>query len=309
MKRIALKMSISSVSLMLILFSCASKDKITLEYNLKQGETLGQNVVMNMDMVQKLMNQEIKISMAMNVNMAYDVRESRDDGYTLEVKYRKFRMDMGMPTGNISFDSNTSEDIATPQNLSPMFKAIIDKPFDIVMTKTGKVKSVTGLEIFNEAMLAAIDGNISDELKQQAMQRFGSQFSEESVKSSFEQNTGYLPEKSVGIGDSWTIGHSTALSDFALNIEMKMTLKSIDDNVLTLDADGQVSTPEGYEQEMNGMKVKVNLKGTQKGSLKINRDTGWIISSEVILSFNGNIDIMGMTCPVYAVSTITVTGD
>jgi hypothetical protein len=310
MKHFTLKISTLSLFLMFVLFSCGDKEKITLEYNLKQGETLKQNMVMNMDLVQKMMGQEIKISLAMTMKMAFDVKESQGDDYTLEVKFKELKTEAGIPgMGNISFDSNTSENVATQENIGPMFKAVVDKPFEVVMNKTGKTKSVKGIDKLLEAMLGSFDENVPEEIRQQLIGQLGSQFSEEAFKAQFAQYTGYFPDKPVAVGDSWNVKMTTTVSNFSINLDLKSTLKSIEDNVVNLDVDGTVSTPEGYEQDVNGMKAKITLKGTQKGALKINKDTGWAIFSDITVNFNGEIEVMGMKVPVYAVSKITVSGE
>ncbi|MDR2650798.1 MAG: DUF6263 family protein [Prevotellaceae bacterium] len=310
MKHFTLKISTLSLFLMFILFSCGDKKKITLEYNLKQGETLKQNMVMNMDMVQNMMGQEIKISLAMTMKMAFDVKESQGDDYTLEVKFKNIKTNMGMPgMGNISFDSDTPDDVTTQDNIGPMFKAVIDIPFEVVMDKAGKAKSVQGIEKLFEAMLGSFDESMPEAMRQQLIGQLGSQFSEEAFKSQFEQSTGYFPGKPVATGESWNVKIRTTASNFAANIDSKVTLKSVEDNVVTLNIDGIVSTPEGYEQEVNGMKTKVTLNGTQKGTSKVNRDTGWIISSDLTINFTGEVEVMGMKVPVYIVSKVTVSGE
>jgi hypothetical protein len=94
-----------------------------------------------------------------------------------------------------------------------------------------------------------------------------------------------------------------------MDVNMKMTLKSIDGNVVTLDMEGTVATPEGYETEINGTKVKTALKGTQKGPVKINKDTGWIISSAVDQSLSGDMEIMGMKVPINSTSKTIITSE
>jgi hypothetical protein len=175
------------------------------------------------------------------------------------------------------------------------------------MSKTGKVESVKGSEKFREAMFNSLDANIPEERRRQLVGQYGSNFSEESLKSTFEQTSNYFPDKPVKPGDSWNFTTSMASSGLAINIDMKLTLKSIEGNVVTLDGEGTVSTPEGYEQEMNGMKVKVNLKGTQTGEIKLDRNTGWIISSTITQSFGGEMEGMGMKIPISAKSTASVT--
>jgi hypothetical protein len=310
MKHFLLKIRALSFSLMLVIFSCGNNDKITLEYNLKQGELYKQNAEMNMDLVMKIMEQEMKISLAMGMKMTYEVKETQKDSYTLEMKYKELQISGGVPgMANLTFGSNTTEDVATPENFGPMLKAIIDKPIEVVMDKLGKVKSMKGMEAFHNAMLNSLDENIPEEVKQQLITQFGSQFSEQSFKSMFEQNSGCFPNKPVAIGDKWNNKISVTASNFAIDVDMGMTLKSIESNVITIDLDGTVSTPEGYEQEMNGIKVKMDMKGTHKGVLKLNKDTGWAISSDIMQNFNGNMEIRGMKTPIYIASRVTLSND
>jgi hypothetical protein len=297
---------------LMVLFSCGNKDKITLQYDFKQGEVLKQNMVINMDLVQKFMNQEMKVSITMGMKMTFEVKESRDSDYTLEVRYKELKVEAGMPgvnVGKITFDSNTADSVATETNLGPMFKAIVDKPFETVMDKTGKVKSVKGLETCFENMINTFSDSVPESFRQQTIGQFGSQFSEEAFKSQFEQTTGYLPDKPVGIGDSWNTKLETKASSFAITVDAKLTLKSVEDNVVNVDLDGTVATPEGYEQEIKGMKTKIALKGTYKGTLKLNRNTGWIVFSDMMMNINGDIEVMGMKVPVYTALKATVTDE
>jgi hypothetical protein len=310
MKFFILKISILSLSLMMVVFSCGNNDKITLEYNLKQGELYKQNAVMNMDLVMKIMEQEMKISFVMDMKMTCEVKESQKDSYTMEMKYKEFKIEGGIPgMANFAFDSNTTEGVTTPENFSPMLKAVIDKPIEFVMDKIGKVKSIKGIEAFHDAMLNSFDESIPEELRQQLITQFGSQFSEQSFKSMIEQNSGCFPNKPVTIGDNWNNKLSMTASNFAIDVDMKMTLKSIEDNVITIDMDGTVSTPKEYEQEINGIKAKMDMKGTQKGVMKLNRDTGWVISSDIMQNFNGDMEVNGIKMPVYAASKIMLSSD
>jgi hypothetical protein len=312
MEHFITKLSRLGIALIFVLFACGnadSQDKITLEYNLKQGETYKQNMVSDIKITQKIMDNEMKIDMKMSMKMDFDVKEVQDNRYIVEMKYKEMKIVAGASGMAISFDSNTPEDIATQKDLGPMLKAIIDKPLEIIMNKQGKVESAKGFEKLKEAMLNSLDENVPDNVKQQIIGQFGSQISEESLKSMLEQNTGFFPDKPVAVNDSWVNSISVQTSGFGLNINMKSVLKSIENNVVTLDIEGTVATPEGFEQEINGTKAKVSLTGTQKGSMKINKDTGWVISSEIVQDFSGDIEIMGMKVPLSATSTSTIAND
>jgi hypothetical protein len=305
MKHFTLKISTSVLALML---AFPAFSQITLQYNFKQGEIFKQNMEANMDLLQKVMGQEIKIGIVMNSKINYEVMGVKDENYTLKVTYKEFKMKTAVPgVGDISFDSNTPEDIATQQDLGPMFKAMVDKPIEVVMTKTGKIKSVKGVEKLKEAMSNSLDKNIPENMRQQLTAQSGAQFTEESLKAQFEQNSNFFPDKPVNTGDSWNVKTSLNVSNFTMNSDMKVTLKNIENDEAVIEVEGTVSTPEGYEQEINGMKAKLALKGTQKGLFKINRNTGWANSSNLAQSFEGNMEVQGMQIPISASSTTLTT--
>jgi hypothetical protein len=291
---------------LMVLFSCGnagSKDKITLEYNLTKGETYKQNMVTDMKITQKIMDQEMVIDMKMTMKMASEVKEIQDNRYNMEWKYKELKVEAEIPgMGNIAFDSNTPEDIATQTDFGPVFKAIVDKPLDLVMTKRGKVESITGFEALQEAMLNAIDENMPEAVRQQMTGQFGSQISEESLKAAIEQIGAYFPDKPVGVNDSWENEVNMNTSGFGFIIKLKLALKSIEDNVVTIDFDGTLTTPEGFEQE-------ISLTGTQRGSLKLDKNTGWVISADMTMDFAGNAEVMEMKIPISATGKTKITNN
>jgi hypothetical protein len=305
MKHFTLKICTSVLALML---ACPVFSQITLQYNFKQGEIFKQNIEANTNLVQKVMGQEIKIGSVVNSKINYEVMDVKDENYTLKVTYKEFKMKTAAPgVGDISVDSNTPEDIATLQNLGPMFKAMVDKPVEVVMTKTGKVKSIKGVEKLKEALQNSFDKNIPEDIKQQLIAQTGAQFFEESIKMLFEQNSSFFPDKPVNAGSTWNTKTFTRISNFTMNNDMKMTLKNIENDEAVIEVEGTVSTPEGYEQEINGMKAKLALKGTQKGLIKVNKNTGWATSSNIKQNFEGNMEVQGMQIPISVNSTALIT--
>jgi hypothetical protein len=307
MKKIVLKISALTLALMLVL---PASSQITLKYNFKKGETFKQNVTSNMDLTQKIMDQEMKIKLIVTIKTTFEVKDVKDGNYIMEMKYKELKINTVMPgMGNLSFDSNTPKDVATMQDFGPMLKAIIDKPVEVVLSATGKVESIKGADKLGEAMLNSFDANVSDAVKKQLIAQFGSQFSEEHFKTLFSQNAGYFPDKPVKKGDNWNYKLSTTASNFTLDVDLIMTLKNIDGDIVTVDAKGTITTPEGLEQEINGMKTKTSLKGDQSGWVKIDKNSGWIVESEIVQNFAGDIEAMGMKVPLSVTLTTTVSDD
>jgi hypothetical protein len=306
MKQFAVKIS---AVLLTFMFAFPAFSQITLKYNLKKGETYRQNTVNDIKLTQKIMDQEIQLNVSTSMKTVFDVKDVQEDSYTLEMRYKEIKIDVAAPggMGNITFDSNTPEDIATMQDAGPMLKAIVDKPVEVVMAGTGKVESVKGFDKFIEAMNSVMDENIPEHIKQQIMAQVGGQFSEEAFKAMFSQNSDFFPDKPVNTGDNWNVKMSATVSNFTIDLDVKITLKGIEGDVALIDMDGTVSTPEGFEQTVNGMTAKVMLNGTYNGHAKLNRNTGWVISSKISQNLAGEIEVMGMKVPLTAIVTTSVT--
>ncbi|MDR0385312.1 MAG: DUF6263 family protein [Prevotellaceae bacterium] len=281
--------------------------QITLKYNFKEGDTFRQNMITSMNMTQKIMDQEIKMDFSINTQMACRVKNVRDDSYTMEITHKAIIINMVGGNNSVTFDSNTPKDTATAQDVSPMLKAIVNKPVEIVVNSAGQVESGKGFDKLFEAMNNSLDKNISEQTKQQMTELIKPHLSEESFKNMFMQNSIFFPGKPVSTGDRWNAKTSIAVSNFAVDVDMNMTLKSVDDSSAVIDVDGLASMPENFEQELNGTKAKVTLKGTHKGLVKIDKDTGRIISLNATQNLSGDIEITGMKIPITAILTKSVT--
>ncbi|MDR2384015.1 MAG: DUF6263 family protein [Prevotellaceae bacterium] len=304
MKNFTLKTGVLTLALM---FALPVFSQVTLKYNFKKGDILKQNMSETLDLSQKIMEQESKVNVVLTTYAIFEVKDVKDAKYTLEMKYKEVKVNTMIPgIGNILLDSNVSENIATIQNLSPVLKAVVDKPVEIVVTATGKVESIKGVDKIGEAMLHSLDANINDATKQQLISQFGVQFSEKSISSFLSQNEGYFSSKPVNTGDSWNCKISSKISNIEMDIDMKITVKSIEADIVTLDAEGTLVSPEGYEIELNGMKAKATMKGSQKGWVKIDKATGWVVSSTITQTIDGNVEALGINIPMSINSTISV---
>ena len=316
MKQFTIKISLFSLFLIILLSACGGGDsnkkannngeKYTLEYKLAKGDTFKQNVATDMNMSQEAMGQQIEIGIKMNMGMHYDVIDVQDSSIALEMKFDEMKMSMTSPMGAIEYDSNTTEEYATLQDMGPMFKAIIGIPVEIIVDKTGDVKSAKGFEKLADAMIVSLSNNFDASTKEQMVTQFGEQFSEESIKSMLNAS-GNLPDKPVAIGDKWNINMSTKNGNIEMIVNMEMVLKSVENNVATIEGEGSLGTDEPVIQDANGMEVKITMKGTQKSIVKIDMNTGQTISAVVDQNVTGESEVMGMKVPMKMKIKTTIT--
>lgn len=310
MKSILIKTNLLII-ILLFSISCSGEGnkKYTLALKLAKGETYKQHFAGDVDLTQEAMGQKMHILTQMNLKWHYSVTDQQGDRVNLQLVYDEVKMDMDMGTAKVSFDSNTSEDVASIENMGPLFKAIIGLPIELQLTKD-KLTSVTGFENLQKAMVGAIDPNLGEQVKQQFLAMGNQQFSEESIKSLFEQFGSYLPDKPVGIGDAWDV--ETTINNNGINLfnQLKVTLKKVEGTVATLDVTGTVQTQEGgATQNMQGMEAKIEMKGEQSGTVLIDMNTGWAISTEITQNITGETKVMGMSIPQVLINHITITAE
>ena len=152
-------------------------------------------------------------------------------------------------------------------------------------------------------MTNVIDPEIDEMAKGMMMQMVESQASDEVVGQLLERTSEFYPTKEVSVGESWNVDSKVNTNGISINANSKITLKSVDADVATLEVDGTISTPEGgITQNMQGMTATVNMTGTQKGTLKINLKNGFPVGSDIEQNLEGETEVMGMKMPMTVVT-------
>lgn len=105
----------------------------------------------------------------------------------------------------------------------------------------------------------------------------------------------------VKAGDQWKDSSSTK----GMKRQVTYTLESIDKNIASIKMDE--TTQMNSEQEVQGMAMQVSMSGSNKGTLKVNTDTGLIQSKEINSEVNGSLEVMGQSNPISAKNKATLT--
>jgi hypothetical protein len=213
----------------------------------------------------------------------------------------RFKMNaMGMDMG---YDSKNVGDTLKESTMNGMFRKIfssmIGKTFKMTMTPKGDVTKIEGLAELVQSMSESID--VPENMKEQMRKQMASSFNDEQVKQSFTQGFGVYPEKPVKVGDSWNRNLSRDMNNMKMNVDVKYTVKEINDKSVMLDLTGTIKSASGADSVSA---VKVDMTGDQKGTMEILRSSG--------LTKQGNIDMnMKMTAmgnPINVKANITIEG-
>ncbi|MDR1554345.1 MAG: DUF6263 family protein [Prevotellaceae bacterium] len=310
MKNLITKISLLGL-MFIFVFACGVSgkgEKYKFEFNFEKGSTFKQKTLTESKSSQELMGQKMESTIAMTADMSFDVKDFENNLYKVDMKYDAVKMDMLIAGMSLSFDSNTTEDKAYGQNMSPIFKAMVNIPFEVEMNKKGKVFSVTGFENITAAMLDAMS-ELDENTTNQMLQQIGNSYSEESIKSTLEQSFAYFPENEVAAGDTWKKDMDINIMNTTINVTMNITLEKVVDNIASLKAEGTIKTVKDIIQDLNGIEAKTSLSGNQTINLQIDLKTCWIVSGEIRQSLVGETNAMGMKIPITTVNTTTIKGE
>lgn len=276
-------------SLLACIFVLTATHAQTMELclNLKEGREYQQNSESSMTIVQDLGEQTMEIFMIVKGKMTYKVTGVGEKEYEMNVKYESVSLSMEMPQGKVEFSSEQpGEDDIFSQILSEM----VGKPFQVSMTRTGRVKEVKNIDKMIESIFKNFKGLSAAEVKQfkaQLMKAYG----EKAFRGSIEMVTAIYPDKPVSIGESWIV--KTKLeSGMLVDLKTNYTLEAneADHNLIrgvseieTLDKDSYI--------EVDGVAVRYDLKGEMHSEIKVNKSTGWIVEAKISQHISGSASL------------------
>lgn len=257
----------------LLLVACQSSKSSTaskmLRFNFENGKGYDYEMQMSMDQ-----NIQGAGPMKMDMLFYYSLDVTGDDVKTKNVHARYDRFKLNMDVAGMSIDVDTDKPATEEKDgnemnkalymMDKLFGAIKGKEFNMKINGEGKVEEVTGFKEMIGSMLDSMGLEGAD--RDQAMQQFNQQFSEEKSKAQFERLLYIFPDKEVKVGDSWT--RSTTAS--GMSYDSKYTVKEIEGDMVTLDEETKVDADRG------GKHITGNLTGT----VIVDSRSGLIVKSD-----------------------------
>jgi hypothetical protein len=173
--------------------------------------------------------------------------------------------------------------------LSKVYTSLIGKSFNIKLGEYGRVKQVIGMdEVVNRIFT---EMNIKDEKEKEEIKKvMKEQFGDEAITKRVERITAVYPNKDVKGGENWKEKRDIS-TQFPVEAENNYTLKESSDGTADITVDGQIKGKEEAEPTIID-NVKINyedMKGTQKGNISLNEETGMIKMAEMESKFAGKM--------------------
>lgn len=302
----------SALLIAIVLYTFCPAQKAVLRLNLEKDKVYGQEMSSVISIDQQIAGQPFHMNMKVDAVMTYKVTQIAGDVYDMEVCYRKMMMDMTSPAGKVQYSSVKSD---ADDILSSVMGSMINRPFLVKMTKTGRVTEVKNIEEVFEHMFDSfpdLDEAQKQKIKDQLMKSYG----EKAFIGNLEMCSAIFPDSAVAQGDKWDISVNLE-SGMNVNVNTSYELKAIRKSGYTISGISSMKSidPESYS-ELNGMMLRYDLTGIMMTEIIIDKQSGWVISSKTNQGLKGMAYIKdnpqipgGMKIPITINNNMTISGN
>jgi hypothetical protein len=247
------------------------------------------------------------INSTLSYKMAFKVIDLIDSLYYIDAMYQLLDMKIKIADKIIEVDSrnNNRQDVT-----SRVFAAMMNKPFRITITKSGKASSINVEKMISDVFDSF--PQIDEEKKQQIRNQFLKSLSGNAFKGNLEMQMAIFPEISVLKKDRWIV--NTKLDNVVkTNIHTVYQLNNITSQYYQILGNGTITTTDDLGQsEINGLPVKYHITGTSLSDIRVDRMTGWIKEIKLQQSMKGDVYILdnpkvpgGLKFPMTIHTTVT----
>ncbi|KEO74798.1 DUF6263 family protein [Anditalea andensis] len=263
--------------------------EVLLEYKLKKDQLFTLSVRTQQVIEQDLGGFTQTVQNLIDSEIYFKVIEVKNDSTKLEVAYKSlyFSMDGPMGEGMVMSSEGDKKD---PINM--IVRAMVNNPFYVSLSKSGKIYSVEGMETVMSKINETLD-LIDDDIKESIQASINNQFGEESFKSSFMTGFILYPDHPVTVGDTW----SSATMDYStvpLNMSTTWKLNNVRKQTASLEGTATLQSQEitnkkaGEKVAKNAKqtggkasseKANVEMAGTNVIKAIVNLSTGWLQES------------------------------
>ena len=266
------------------LTTLACGQKVDIKLNLHQGATYHLRTTNDQTTSQTVQGREMSMQQKTVNEMAFAVSSIKDGDITLQVTNEHIIADITSPRDTSHYDSNVAGELNHP--MLKALAAMAGQSYEMVIGTDGKLKSLTGMDKIVDRIIESLEMPETP-ARDAILASIRKNFGEDAFKDQWGVTFAAYPGKPVGPGDSWQVSFETT-AGFPIAFTGAWTLQELSGSEAVLGVDTKISTKPGAEpMEMGPMKVSMDIAGTQTGTLRLARDTGWIVGGKLVQSFSG----------------------
>ena len=166
----------------IVTMQCA-REKITIQLDLKPGDTFITRMVTVQQVSQTVQNITNELAQEITMDMRYDVTAETDAGNSMiRVTYERIGFSQAGPFGTFEYRSwESPEEVPLA---AQGFAILIGKSVVMELSPEGNVVSVTGIEAILNDMLESLEMTLDDNTRALLRDNFNRQFGQNAVKES-----------------------------------------------------------------------------------------------------------------------------
>lgn len=289
-----MKKTLTILVLSLLFVACGGAgEKVELTYNLNEGDSFAQQMTTNADMLMTMMGQPVDVNVKVTFDFTYTVKSIEGNSYNIEIVFDRLAQTIDMPMAGVKTTIDTGDEAEaadiTQEKLKKFYLSMIGKPFAMKMTNKGKIEELSGFDAIIDSMELVMDEmELADEEKEQFKNIIKQSHGSDNFISNFNMSSAIYPDYPVAKGDKWE-------QEIDYNSGMKLTFHSTyeflgeTDGVYNVSVVADIKTGESEISSMNMMNIatKVELEGSMKSNITINKKTCWHESSSSTMDMSG----------------------
>ncbi len=279
-----------------------------LKLTLEKGKTYKQVTQSVATIVQEVGGQKMTITAGISGVMTFLVTGVSSSGYDMEVRYESLTMSMELPQGKMEF---SSENESGSDIFSAILREVINKPFTLTMTTSGKITRVGDVDKLWDGAInqfSQLPQAQRDQIKAQLMNSYG----ENALKGNIEMVTAVYPERPVRPGEKWTV-NTDLKTGMSAKLDSEYEFQKVTADHIFMKGRSKIQTDKEASVQSNGMAMTYNLSGIMITEIKANRKTGWIEEAKISQEISGDAQIQdnpqvpgGMSIPMTMTTQMTI---
>jgi len=265
--------------------------KVNNKLSFQKGQKLEVVYETNKNSSVELMGQAMETKVNSTLTELLDVEDVHDQGTTLEHKIKNLKFTLNTPMQNESFDS---EKDAGKGDVGKLLEKSLKNKYTMTLDPTGKVISVKGDDDNpndTSQNMADMAGLLSAQLG------LNLTLPKAGEASSFK----ILPEREVGISDTWTDSTSAE----GQTRKTTYTVKNITAGEILLDYTEQLNI--NTQQQIMGVDANIVTNDKTTGTIVLDKATGLMKQKTSATEEEGTIEAQGQKIPIKGKTNVTVT--
>ncbi len=208
----------------------------------------------------------------------------------LDVTYESFDMSMSLESTDVSKEQLDQLNQVMNGALQQSARLVNGVTFSMRVSPAGDIVSIQGVEQLMARVLKSVSGPGDTQQVRDALQQV---LSGDAIRRSWEESFGYITDGPVAVGDEWTSDTSVNMG-LSMDVHTRFALESVDGDTLVLNVDGSIASS-GFDgailDQLNaeGVDFDLSIEGTQSGTMRVDRETGWLVGQESVIDATADI--------------------